>query len=695
MAQATTAVDRTTGPSPEPHGPGIDTTPGAPGAGHAFRTDINGLRAVAVLAVVVFHAGITIPGGFTGVDVFYVISGYLISSLLLREVDRSGSVDLVEFWTRRMRRLVPALALVVAVTLLASVLVLSPLVWGRLAWHGASAMLFVSNLLFPYQGQNYFSDAVTPSPYLHTWSLGIEEQFYIFWPLLILLAVAVARRTRVPARRMLQLLFAGTFVVSLATSVWLTATAPDWAFYVLPTRAWEFAGAALVATLPWGRLAEVSRLRPRLLRALLGTAGFVLLALSFALVRETDPFPGTVALLPVGGTLLVLAAGSIPAAGTWVDRVLGLPALQRIGDVSYSWYLWHWPFVVLTTAAVQDDAIWIKVLATLAALGAAVATYRWVENPIRFSGAMRSWRRTAAVTVTIGLAVGTLTVGTRVATGIVLDQEPYATAVEASAEPEPYGCAETTETTSGVKVCLLGDVSATTTVLLLGDSHAMHWIPAFDAAATDAGLRLAVRWRHGCPVAQVDVQQPSERGSCAEFQSESLRIVDELRPDAVVVSQAQIYADRMQHADGSRMTDDEVSSTWESANETLFARLTAVTPDVVAVKDNPRIDVDPLECLTRPLAGLGDCSMPRAEADRSNGDLPGISARVWTKYGVPTWDGVWSETCDANTCFVGDIDHPVYRDYHHLSVDYVLTRVRSVEQMLQATVRGTPSSTVG
>ena len=208
-----------------------------------------------MLAVVVFHAGIAIPGGFTGVDIFYVISGYLISSLLLREVDRAGSVDLVQFWTRRMRRLVPALALVVTVTLLASMLVLSPLIWGRIAWHAASAMLFVSNLVFPYQGQNYFTDSVVPSPYLHTWSLGIEEQFYVFWPLLILLAVVVARRTRVPARRMLQLLFAGTFVVSLAASIWLTAAAPDWAFYILPTRAWEFAGAALLATVPWGRLA--------------------------------------------------------------------------------------------------------------------------------------------------------------------------------------------------------------------------------------------------------------------------------------------------------------------------------------------------------------------------------------------------------------------------------------------------------
>ncbi len=688
MAQATaTAVDRPSGPVSEPHG-GAGQAPAAPGTGHTFRTDINGLRAIAVLAVVVYHAGIAIPGGFTGVDVFYVISGYLISSLLLREVDRSGSVDLVEFWTRRMRRLVPALALVVTVTLVACLLILSPLVWGRLAWHGASAMLFVSNLLFPYQGQDYFSDSVTPSPYLHTWSLGIEEQFYIFWPLLILLAVAVALRTRVPTRRMLQLLFAGTFVVSLATSAWLTATVPDWAFYILPTRAWEFAGAALVATLPWGRLAERSRLRPALLRTLLGTAGFVLLALSFAFVHETDPFPGTVALLPVGGALLVLAAGSVPGHGTWVDKVLDLPVLQRLGDVSYSWYLWHWPFVVLTAAAVQDDAIWIKVLASIGALGAAFATYRWVENPIRFSGAMRSWRRTAAVTLVIGLAVGGITAGTRVATAAVLEREPYASAVATRAEPASYGCTDTTETTSGTEVCLLGDVTATTTVLLLGDSHTMHWIPAFDAAATDAGLRLAVRWRHGCPAAEVDVEQPTDRGSCAGFQAESLRVVDDLRPDVVVISQAHIYGDRMLHADGSLMSEDEARSTWEQANEALFAHLTDVASAVVAVKDNPRLDVDPQECLTRPWHGLGECGTARADAERSNGDLPAVSAGVWEKYGVTEWDGLWSETCDTQACHVGDVSHPVYRDFHHLSAGYVLTQVRSVEKMLQTAVRG-------
>jgi len=695
MAQATTtAVDRS-GPSPEPRGPGAEPTSGAPGAGHPFRTDINGLRAVAVLAVVVYHAGIAIPGGFTGVDVFYVISGYLISSLLLREVGRSGTVDLVQFWTRRMRRLVPALALVVIVTLVGCVLLLSPLVWGRLAWHGASAMLFVSNLLFPYQGQNYFSDSATPSPYLHTWSLGIEEQFYIFWPLLILLAVVLARRVRIPARRTLQALFAGTFVVSLATSVWLTAAAPDWAFYILPTRAWEFAGAALVATLPWERLPGRTGVPPRVLRALLGTAGLALLALSLAFVHETDPFPGTIALLPVSGALLVLAAGSVPAAGTWVDRVLGLPLMQRFGDVSYSWYLWHWPFVVLTTAAVQDDAVWIKVLASLGALGAAVATYHWVENPIRFSTALKSWRRTAAVTLVIGLTVGAVTVGTRIAGGAVLEREPYASAVVAGAEPEPYGCTETTTTTSGTDVCLLGDVNATTTVLLLGDSHAMHWIPAFDVAARDTGLRLAVRWRHGCPAAEVDVEQPAERGPCGDFQRESLRVVDDLGPDAVVVSQAQIYTDRMQHPDGTRMTEDDVRSAWASANDALFAHLTAVTPHVVAVEDNPQLDIDPLECLTRPWPRIGDCSMTRAEAEKSNGDLPDISAAVWKKYGVTTWDGVWSETCDESTCGIGDTSHPVYRDFHHLSVDYVLTRVPSVEQMLLAAVRGTSSGNIG
>lgn len=675
MAQATTAAVE----QPAGH---------APGAGHAFRTDINGLRAVAVLAVVVYHAGIAVPGGFTGVDVFYVISGYLISSLLLREVDRSGTVDLVAFWTRRMRRLVPALALVVAATLLACVVLLSPLVWGRLAAHGAASMLFVSNLLFPYQGQNYFSDSVTPSPFLHTWSLGIEEQFYLFWPLLVLLAVGIARRRRVPALRTLRLLFAGTFVVSLAVSVWLTAAVPDWAFYVLPTRAWEFAGAALVATLPWDRLAGSARVRPALLRALLGTAGVVLLALSFAVVKETDPFPGTVALLPVGGALLVLAAGSVPASATWVDRVLGLRLMQRFGDVSYSWYLWHWPFVVLTTAAVQDDAVWVKVLASLAALGAAVATYRWVENPVRFSPALRTWRRTAVVTLVIGLVVGGLTVTTRVAGAAVLEREPYATAAATRVAPS-YGCDAKTRTASDLEVCLLGDVDASTTVMLLGDSHAMQWIPAFDAAAKDAGLRLAVRWRHGCPAAEVPVVQPSERGSCTTFQEGSLRLVEDLRPDAVVVGQAQIYGGRIQRDDGTRVHGQAALDVWETANDELFERLTELVPTVVAIEDNPKLGLDPLECLTRPWPGLGDCSVSRDYAETSNGDLPRISAEIWATYGVTTWDGVWSETCDDTRCRVGDLRHPVYMDYHHLSRDYVLSQVASVEQMLTAAARGT------
>jgi hypothetical protein len=297
--------------------------------------------------------------------------------------------------------------------------------------------------------------------------------------------------------------------------------------------------------------------------------------------------------------------------------------------------------------------------------------------------------------VVIGIVVGGLAVGVRTGVGAVLEREPYATAVEVGAEPQTYGCTETIETTSGVDVCMLGDVDAKTTVLLLGDSHAMQWIPAFDAAAADAGLRLAVRWRHGCPAAEVDVYQPAERGPCAGFQAESVGVVDDLRPDAVVVSQAQIYVGRMERSDGTGMTADEANATWAAANDKLFAHLTAVTPNVVAVKDNPQLDVDPLECLTRPWSGFGDCSMSRTEAETSNGDLPDISADTWTKYGVTTWDGVWSQTCDERSCSVGDISHPVYRDYHHLSTDYVLTQVPAVEQMLRAAVRGTSGSTIG
>src|SRR5690606_16010017 len=354
------------------------------------------------------------------------------------------------------------------------------------------------------------------------------------------------------------------------------------------------------------------------------------------------------------------------ASATWVDRVLGLRLMQRFGDVSYSWYLWHWPFVVLTTTAVQDDAVWIKVLASLAALGAAVAPYRWVENPVRFSPALRTWRRTAVVTLVLGLVVGGLTVTTRVAAASVLEREPYATAA-ATRHPPSYPCEERSRTESGLEACLFGDVDASTTVLLLGDSHAMQWIPAFDAAAKDAGLRLVVRWRHGCPAAEVPVVQPSERGSCTPFQQGSLRLVEDLRPDAVVVGQAprsrrgplrvggalrpaaavggraQINGGRLQRDAGARLHGQAALDLWESANDELFERLDELVPTVVAIEDNPKLGLDPLECLTRPWSGLGDCSVSRAYAETSNGDLPRISAEIWAAYGVTTWDGVWSE----------------------------------------------------
>src|SRR5829696_1207676 len=299
-----------------------------------FRADVEGLRAVAVLAVVVYHAGLSqVGGGFVGVDVFYVLSGFLITGLLWEELQTTARLRLGAFYGRRARRLLPAAVLVLMVTLVASWVWLSPLQARGAARDAAAAALYVANYRFALQRTDYLADA-SPSPLQHYWSLGVEEQFYLLWPVLLLAVFLAGRRLRVrsPARAaavVLALAGAGSFALSLR----LTAVSQPWAFFSLPTRAWELAAGGLVAL-------AAPRLRrlPGVAAATVGWLGLEAIAWSITRFSAATPFPGAAALFPVGGTAAVLAAGcAAPRLGP--GRVLGWRPLQAAGKLSYSWYL--------------------------------------------------------------------------------------------------------------------------------------------------------------------------------------------------------------------------------------------------------------------------------------------------------------------------------------------------------------------
>ena len=374
------------------------------------RGDIEGLRAVAVVLVVLFHASIGgVPGGFVGVDVFFVISGFLITGLLLREQTGTGTISLSSFYARRARRLLPAAALVLLVTLVASIVVLPPLLVPGVATDTAAAALYVSNMGFAVQATDYFAAGQAPSPILHFWSLGVEEQFYVFWPAVVLLVTRGALR---PGRRV-GVTVVAIAVASFAFALWLTSAAEPWAFFSLPTRAWELALGGCLAVA--GRRLN---LLPERAAVAAGWIGLALLVFAGVALNETTPFPGTAALLPTVGAALVIVSGARPNA-FGPARLLGTAIPRFLGRISYSLYLWHWPVLVLpAVAAGVPLPLPERIVLVVVSVALAAATSRWVEDPFRhgrFIGTLPRRNLAMAGALTVAVAMVGVGVNTSVA----------------------------------------------------------------------------------------------------------------------------------------------------------------------------------------------------------------------------------------------------------------------------------------
>ena len=364
----------------------------APHVSHdGFRPDIEGLRGVAVLMVVLFHAGLGgVAGGFIGVDVFFVISGFLITGLLVREHGRTGRIALLPFYARRARRLLPAAVVVLVVTLLAAMNLVAPLDRPAVALDGAAAALSIGNIRFALASGDYFANVGAPSPFLHFWSLAIEEQFYLVWPALILV-VARGRHARLLVGVALTAIVIGSF----ATSLLLTDVAANWAFYSLPSRAWELGLGGLVA-LVGGALGRM----PRGSLSFLGWLGAAAVAFSMLTFDSALAWPGTAALVPSLGAAALLAGGS---GRLGPNRFLTIAPLRDLGKISYSLYLVHWPILVLAPLAIGaplDDVSRIGLVAI--SVGVAALSWALVETPFRT--ALPRLSHQPGRTVSIGLA---------------------------------------------------------------------------------------------------------------------------------------------------------------------------------------------------------------------------------------------------------------------------------------------------
>lgn len=353
--------------------------PGTLAGDRKYRPDVEGLRAVAVAAVVLFHAKLLgFAGGFVGVDVFYVISGFVITGVLLRKVERSGSVGFADFYARRARRILPAAGLVLIVTIWASYHWLGFIRGGEVADDARWCAIFFGNFHFLAIGTNYFSSQLPPSPLQNYWSLAVEEQFYLIYPCLLALSLFVI--PKVSVRHKVMIFTAAVITCSLAWSIYQTSVDPSGAYFSSLTRAWELALGGFVAagTQYWLRMQGGVALT----LTWFGIAGILVACTEFT---GATAYPGWAAILPVVSAALIIAGGM--SAGRWgAEALLGTSVFRWIGKRSYSIYLWSWPILTIATQSTSKNlTLFQRLLAILASIVLAAITYALIENPIRHS----------------------------------------------------------------------------------------------------------------------------------------------------------------------------------------------------------------------------------------------------------------------------------------------------------------------
>ncbi|HEY4226639.1 MAG TPA: acyltransferase family protein [Pseudolysinimonas sp.] len=680
-----------------------DISPGA-----TIKPEIQALRALAVVSVVVFHFWPQLlPGGYIGVDVFFVISGYLIIGSLLREVNAAGRVHLVEFWARRARRLMPASLVTLIMVAVAVVIWVPQVYWVQFLREIGSAAAYVLNWLLAANSVDYLASQNAPSPVQHFWSLSVEEQFYIAWPIVILVVCLLARRASVAVRlRVLTIVLVVIVAASAIYSVVATSQNQASAYFFTTTRAWEFGIGGLLA-LVHDRVREL----PRTVSAILAWLGIALILLAALTFNAETAFPGAVAWLPVVGALLVIGA-RLPRAAWSPAGLYRLRPVQWLGDVSYSLYLWHWPLLVIAPIALRHPIGDLSKAALLVtALALAWASRRFIEEPIRISPAIR--RRGPWFSTISAVAAAALLLGGSLAWTGSLEARSAQARVEALKDiaadgsscvgagafgpdrsecPRPFAVTALTDPVAavsdigrgvqvsdrckqtdlgtGVVTCQLGVTDHPAHhIALIGDSHAGMLLEPLQiyAQAHDWEVTTYLKsWCIGTGVAHVaapDNLSTAVVASCATWGAAALRqIASDPSIDTVVFSNFTRHYDLDVQGLGRPVTAGDFAAAWGT--------LTAAGKKVVVIRDMPDAGSTLIpQCVAQHMSVYDPCATPRSVAVTSSD--PEWSA-AQTTAGVTGID-LTDDFCDASTCHsvIGGLI--VYFDYHHLTATFART----------------------
>jgi peptidoglycan/LPS O-acetylase OafA/YrhL len=666
------------------------------------RPEIQALRAAAVLLVVTSHLWPSaVPGGFVGVDVFFAISGFLITSLLLREIDRTGRVSLSGFWARRARRILPA-ALVTLLFCAVATIVFVPLNhWQQFFTEMRASTEYVQNWHLAERAVDYFAADDGPSPVQHFWSLSVEEQFYVAWPVLMLVAVGVTRnRDARVQKRSLATVIAAVTALSLAYALYDTPANPAAAYFVTPTRAWEFGLGGLLALLP------SAERTPDAMRGALSWIGIGAIAVAVLAYTASTPFPGYAALLPILGAVAVMGAGA-PSVGWAPTRLLGLRPIQFVGDVSYSIYLWHWPLLILAPFVLNHQIQTQTALAVFTlTLLAAWLTKLFIEDPVR-TGAFLT-RRSARWTFALAAA------GTAVVLGVSADGVSHVQAEMRKAErvtrevlaakPTCFGAAardpgrppcenprlrftvvpspiqarqqpnapcHVAFYLEGKDVCEFGvsAAKASETIALIGDSHAGVWRLPLELSARVhrwRGLRMG---HAGCPLSNATkrIAEPN-RSHCIRWKA---RVIGWLGRHPEVST---VFVSQMSGGTGVTARPGEQFGAAMKGYTDGWKAIPSSVRRIIVIRDNPKVDGETDTCIQRAMrhhkrAGIV-CAVPRARAlERDPAAVAALrlhSPRVHVVDLTPLF-------CDRRLCYpvIGGV--LVFKDTTHLTGLYART----------------------
>ncbi|MEU5154269.1 acyltransferase family protein [Glycomyces sp. NPDC021274] len=660
--------------------------------GMGFRPDIQGLRAIAVVLVLLSHAGFGFAaGGYVGVDVFFVVSGFLITSLLVKEVHDTGGISISGFYARRARRILPAASVVTIATIIGAWLWFPITRLEAVLQDAFTVIVYVVNYRFIAQETEYLNADQMPSPFQQFWSLAVEEQFYLVWPLLLVGLLMLIKRRPDRFVATATAFACGIFAISLVLSVYVTQQSEPVAYYGAHTRAWELAGGALLAL----SLPALKR-TPKYLAWGLGIAGLAAIIAAGAFYTESTSFPGYTALLPVAGTAMVIIAGSAKGTNP-ASSLLGTGPFQFVGKISYSLYLWHWPILILIPLAVgAESGILLNSTLLLGAVAVAQFSYQYVEEPFRKAKLMaRPLPGIGAGVVCSLTGLAVLLAFTTVYSKVPEDQDPVdlgaveqvedddqvteqltaaLALTEAPAdltppladivkdEPVIYadGCHVGTDGIDLPSGCVYGDPDSDTTVYLFGDSHAAQWFPAMEALAVENGWKLVPRTKSACTPVTVAVDNSSldrEYTECADWRDKVFEELATVQPALVLIagSDAASVIDASEGGGLGRWRNGWTDTLEEMPDATKVATLTD-TPWSFGDAAADCVSINPLtEC---------------------NDDY-GIEFTERRETGVEVQQGMGATVIDSSAWFCVDDQCPVvvgnllvYRDKHHMTTPY-------------------------